>query len=262
MRELYIPDGTELIGDCEYAAEDYECIVLPPSVKRIATSAFSGAKCREVVLPEGIEEIDEWAFMDCRDLRRVVFPRSLKTLGSMAFRGCRALEKVEFSGGPTVIESATFENCVSLKQVKFGENLRVLGSKFDDGGAFQNCTSLEEVILPEGFMVLGNGTFSGCTSLARIVLPGSLAAIGEESLCKTALRELVVPEGVTEFYSVAPLCPGMERIILPSTVRSLSLKVFGGYPHLKEVVLPRRFEADKHLFFAEEDLGNIKITFI
>lgn len=261
MRELYIPDGTKKIGDCEYFGADYQRIVLPPSVRLIDMTAFSEATCREVVLPEGLEEIGERAFMACPNLKCVVLPRSLKTLGSMAFMNCRALERVEFCGGPAVIESATFENCVSLKEVKFG-NLKVLGSEFDDGGAFENCTSLQEAVLPEGFTVLGNGTFSGCTSLARIFLPKSLAAIGEESLYRTAIRELIVPEGVKDFYNVAPLCPQLERIVLPSTVLSLSLKVFGGYPHLKEVVLPRRFEADKHLYFSEEDLGNIQITFI
>ena len=261
MKELYVPDGTVIVDDCEYIAEDCERVVLPPSVKCIKPSAFSGSKCREVVLPEGLEEIGEWAFMDC-PLQRIVLPRSLKVLGSMAFMDCRALERVEFLGGPEIVEGGTFRNCVSLKEVVFGKGLCVLGSKVDDFGAFEDCTSLKEVVLPEGFVVLGNGTFSGCTSLSRIVLPKSLAAIGEQSLARTAIKELIVPEGVKDFYNVAPLCPNMERIVLPSTVRSLSLKEFGGYPHLKEVVLPRRFEADQKLFFREEDIGRIQITYI
>ncbi len=262
MKELIVPAGTEIIGDCEYYGEDYERIVLPPSVKCIETSAFSEAKCREIVLPEGLEEIREWAFMGCPALKSVVFPRSLKTLGSMAFMGCRALERVVFSDGPEILESATFKDCVSLKEVTFGAGLCVLGSEFDDGGVFENCISLREVVLPEGFVVLGTSTFMDCTSLSRIVLPGSLAAIGEGSLAHTAISEIVVPEGVDDFYNVIYGCKQLERIVLPSTVKGLSYKAFGGLPRLKEVTLPRRFEKDKDLFFRKEDLGRIQITFI
>ncbi len=262
MRELRVPEGTEKIGDCEYFGADFERIVLPASVKFIDMSAFSNAKCREIVLPEGLGEIADYAFAESA-LERVILPASLKKLGSMAFRNCKSLKSVFFSGdGPAVIESATFWNCISLEEVRFGAGLKATGSEFDDGGAFQGCAALKEAVLPEGFVFLGAGTFAGCSSLARAVLPATLAAIGEEALAGTAIEELEVPEGVKEFYNAVPLCNRLRRIVLPSTVTSLSLKAFGGLPALGEVVLPRRFEADFGLYFPENARETMKIVFI
>ena len=38
----------------------------------------SFGELEELLLPEGIEEIDDEAFLDCKNLRRAVFPSTLR----------------------------------------------------------------------------------------------------------------------------------------------------------------------------------------
>lgn len=264
MTEYRIPKGVKVVTEDDLPAEDYERIILPEGAVSIEDFSFFGLPTlREVVFPEGFESIGMSVF-DGSAIERVVFPASLKTLGHGAFRDCRKLQSVVFLGeGPEIIESTTFEDCTSLKTVTFGTGLKVTGSEtmMDYGGAFEGCVSLEEAILPEGMVLLGNGTFRGCTSLARVVLPKSLTAIGERALAETAIRELIVPDGVTDCFNVAPLCANLERVVIPCTVRALSLKVFNE-PALKEVVLPRKFEEDFELYFPDDARERMKITFI
>ena len=47
------------------------------------------------ILPEGIEMIENEAFLECKELKRVVIPQSVRRIGESAFYGCENLEVVE-----------------------------------------------------------------------------------------------------------------------------------------------------------------------
>lgn len=264
MTEWVSPKIEEL-DDMALPEEVFERVVISSGTKRIADFTFGEQQSlKEIVLPEGLESIGAYAFHHC-GIERVVFPASLKELGVGAFMACRSLRSVLFLGeGPEIIESAAFMNCISLQELTLGKGLKVTGSEepMDFGGAFETCENLREVVLPEGFVFLGNATFSGCKSLARIVLPKGMIALGERSLAETAIRELLVPDGVTHCFNVAPLCKQLERIAIPTSVKGLSLKAFGGKPSLRDVVLPKKFEEDFDLFFPDDAKERMKITWI
>ncbi|MBR1530270.1 MAG: leucine-rich repeat domain-containing protein [Oscillospiraceae bacterium] len=69
-----------------------------------------------VLIPEGITDIDEYAFA-CSHMKSVVIPEGVIKIGQCAFANCLELEKITL---PTTIEwadSGAFSNCVSLKEV-------------------------------------------------------------------------------------------------------------------------------------------------
>ena len=43
-----------------------------------------------VIIPDGIEEIGEFAFYDCASLKEINLPENLTTIGSEAFRNCKS----------------------------------------------------------------------------------------------------------------------------------------------------------------------------
>ena len=47
------------------------------------------------ILPEGIEMIEDGAFLFCEELKRVVIPQWVRRIGNLAFYGCENLEVVE-----------------------------------------------------------------------------------------------------------------------------------------------------------------------
>ncbi len=49
---------------------------------------------KEIVIPEGILEIEEEAFANCSHLTKVTLPSTLRKIGRNAFVGCKALEQV------------------------------------------------------------------------------------------------------------------------------------------------------------------------
>lgn len=82
----------------------------------------------KVVVPEGVEKIEDWAFKDCHQLQILKLPNSLKRIGFGAFT-CTKLEYVSFPEGVEEIEEAAFFNS-SLTTVTLPSTLKVLHDAF------------------------------------------------------------------------------------------------------------------------------------
>lgn len=117
MKKLVIPNGVKIIEGLVFAGSQIEEIHLPSSLTELHTYVFLGCEklkrvvmaggalkkiqghcfqqctaLQTIVIPEGVEEIAEWAFMDCKSLTSVTFPKSLKKIGEDAFDNCPKLK--------------------------------------------------------------------------------------------------------------------------------------------------------------------------
>ncbi len=71
----YKRDVVNTIGNSAFAAnQTLKKISLPESVIRIEDGAFIGSSIEEIVLPNSLESIGEWAFDQCGNLKRIVVP--------------------------------------------------------------------------------------------------------------------------------------------------------------------------------------------
>ncbi|MFI3253584.1 MAG: leucine-rich repeat protein [Eubacteriales bacterium] len=84
--------------------------VVPAHVKRISCKAFIEAKFQEIILPDGLLEIDERGFWDCSNLKKITIPSSVKVLVQDAFTECKNLEEVVVSSG-TRVEDGALKDC-------------------------------------------------------------------------------------------------------------------------------------------------------
>ena len=65
----------------------------------IGRKAFLSRKTlKEIVLPDTIEEIGDWAFAHTEELKKIVIPRHELTRGKELFLGCKQLEEIVLSG--------------------------------------------------------------------------------------------------------------------------------------------------------------------
>ncbi len=73
----------------------------------------------EYSLPDGYNQIGEWAFSDCVYLENAVLPESVTRIGEYAFWDCLALASISIPRGVTWIPDSVFYNCNALKDVYF-----------------------------------------------------------------------------------------------------------------------------------------------
>ena len=210
---LYDANKRSVIFYPSYAtSETYE---MPSTVFELATSAFAGSKLKSIVISDNIKVIPDNCFKGSVDLESVKIPLSVTTIGNEAFRDCVKLDNVAIPASCTSIGDYAFQNCASLKNFDFGTR----NTSLDVGLAlFQNCTSLEEIILPEG-----------------------LTAIPEYMFANTGIKDVVVPETVTDLSGRGLFkgCAELVSIVLPTTyVGDLGAEAFRDCVKLKSIVIP------------------------
>lgn len=89
----------------------------------------------QVILPDGLTSIGEYAFYEASGLTAVTIPDSVAKIGKRAFYGCQGLETVVLPTGLTEIEERTFYNCYSLKEITIPAQVTSIGvAAFVDAG--------------------------------------------------------------------------------------------------------------------------------
>ena len=102
-----------------------ENLVIPNGIEYIDEKAFANCKILEsVVIPESLTDIRDGAFYDCENLKSVTFPATLRGIGANAFEYCTALEgNISIPGGVHTIGRQAFKDCKAIKSVAIEEGV-------------------------------------------------------------------------------------------------------------------------------------------
>ena len=198
---------------------------------------------RHLILPEGIQEIGDFAFSRMR-LEQVNLPKSLRKLGRSCFSSCHWLstDPLIIPDGITSIPPQCFINCQCFKKLVLPSTLKTI-----EGAAFYN-TRVEEANFPEGLEYIKGLAFEG-SDLKKAILPSTLKDLSEFtfSMCPK-LQEIKIPEGVTKIpLGFASWCHLLEEVNIPKSVTVIEVDAFGSDVKLKPIDLPeglKRIEQD------------------
>ena len=177
-------------------------IVIPNSVTNIGDYAFSGCRSlTDIVIPDSVTNIGDCAFWDCRSLTDIVIPNSVTSIGDNAFEYCFSLSNLVIPDGVTSIGKWAFEDCSSLSSVVIPDSVTSIGNH-----AFAYCESLTDIVIPDSVTSIGDNAFAYCESLTDIVIPDSVTSIGDNAFrhC-SSLSSVVIPESVVNLNG-NPFC--------------------------------------------------------
>lgn len=148
-------------------------VTVPSTVTEIRDPHTRGAydSITELVLPSGLKQISDYAFMDCSKLTTINLPSGLETIKEDAFCGA-GLTSVTIPASVT-IERGAFNEC-PLVSVSYE-----LGRKRIEGGSFFGFDKLTTVTIPASVTYIGPWSFSTCISLTKVVIENGNAEIGE-----------------------------------------------------------------------------------
>ncbi len=119
----------------------------------------------EIIIPDGVTSIGNYAFADCGNLTSIILPNSITSIGKQSFENCTKLEYVNLPNNTKTILFAAFRYCRSLTSVIIPNSVKSI-----DTGAFQGCTSLTSVIIPNSVTSIANNVFQGCSSLTSVTI--------------------------------------------------------------------------------------------
>lgn len=73
-----------------------ETVEIKKGTKKIASTAFSSSRVKEVTLPNSIEEIEPHAFFNCQDLQKIVFGKNIRIIENDSFVKCPNIHEIVF----------------------------------------------------------------------------------------------------------------------------------------------------------------------
>jgi len=225
-----------------------------------------------LVIPETVSSIADYACYGCSGLESLILPTSLVDpeideddiygtntyyygIGRCAFQDCSGLKEIIVPSGISYIPYCAFMNCSTMTNAVLPESVKRI-----DYMAFAGCTSLETVTIPGALDYLGDDAFADTKFLEEredgvVVIGGCVVRVNGE--CPA---EVVIPPGTKSIAGRAFLdCHEIESIVIPESVKSIGDEAFSCCLNLKHVTLPSVEMLGAYMFAGCESLGAIEI---
>ena len=239
IQKVVIGEGITDTGS-EWFAYDKSIteVQLPSTLKRIGYYCFNQIGAREIVIPEGVEELGEGAFLFC-GLERVQLPSTLKVIGDSAFFCNNSLTEIQLPDGLEKIDDQAFVD-TPLETVRIPGSVKYIGL-----GAFYDSqlTSVEgldqvefvgfhafepDVMEPyvreENNMKIVGGTlmeYQYANSETAVNVPDGIVAIGDYAFANYELVEQW-DRPLAEVRTNKVL----EKVVLPESVKYIGEGAF------------------------------------
>ena len=210
---------------------------------------LNGELVEDLVIPNTVTEIEDWAFVGCTSLSNVTIPDSVTSVGSYAFEYCTSLSSVTIPDSVTSIGDYAFRYCYKLVEVYNLSSLTIKKGSDSNGDvgyyALDVYTSLDTPSKlstdSNGYIIHTNGeekTLVGYVgSESELTLPSGITSINQRAFygC-TSLTSVTIPNSVTRTGSYAfHECYNLMSITIGSSVTSIGYDAFYGCYKLVEV---------------------------
>ena len=225
MKEFVIKNG--VLEQYTGAGGD---VVIPEGVTEIGDNAF--ANCRElksVIIPEGVTLIGVEAFNSCWELESVTFPRSLEQIGAAAFGGCEKLQGVTLHDGLYTIERSAFAFCWGITELVCPDTLEVI-----EDLAFHDCRNMKTLQLNANIQEIGDSAFAYCNSLEAVTIPaGTAVGANAFAFCKK-LTTVTIGQWVGVDFGAFAGNPKLAELHIQRPVEFHGARIFQGCPLLAD----------------------------
>ena len=166
LEKINIPKKIEVIRERTFCGcHSIKKINIPASLKIILYSGFD--EVRPALIE--IESIESWLTLDAYQgsskpqgplylngklLTEILIPNSITKINNFAFYGISRLEKIVIPNSVTSIGKAAFASCRDLKIVVLPNNLTII-----ENSAFGGCDSLQEIVIPASVQKIDEDVF-------------------------------------------------------------------------------------------------------
>ncbi len=217
---------------------------------------LNGQLVTELIIPEDVTNICNFAFYNCDSLIRVDIGEGVTSIGERVFYNCDSLIRVDIGEGVTSIGDYAFAQCDDLISANIGNSVKSIGAY-----AFYMCTNLSNVIIGEGITSIGEYAFEAYVTISTGVnrhTPINVYITSIEAWCKINFKnkesnplfiggklyfngelatELVIPESVDNISDYALCyCPdNITKVIIYSRTATFGSNTFYIVPTVFEI---------------------------
>ena len=210
-------------------------LVIPDTITEIKDFAFSYAtSLKSVTIPDSVTRIGWSAFLGCTELTTLIVPNSVTCIMPHAFSGCSGLADITIPESLTSISQSTFFETAWYNSQPDGVLYMAKWSLGCKGNALSGSLTIQE-----GTRGIARNAFDECNELTSVVVPDSVLYIcdfafsGCKKLKSVTLGKSLIKIGNAAFSD----CSSLTGIVLPDSVTEIGRDAFGGCKKLKSVAL-------------------------
>lgn len=200
----------------------------------------------DVVIPEGVKEIGNDAFIDCGGLASVTIPEGVREIGSYAF-GESSIQSVTIPKSVRSIGHGAFSYCENLTSVTFQDREDAVGIEELDL-LFNGSPNITNVAIPRCMTRIAIALFGDTLWLKKL---GEFAVLDHFLIKYQGTKaNVVIPEEIEElgWLSFAH-CDCVKSVVIPESVTEIGHCTFMGCKNLQSVTIPKSVEEiDKSVF--------------
>lgn len=186
LKEVSIKDVAQICNMVYEGSTDLDINYEANPVYYADTLYLNGELLTDLVIPEGITQIIDYAFYGIRNIETVSIPGTVVAMGENSFRGCNNITEMNVSVNNTIYSSVEgiLLNKAQTTILKYpAANDRtvydmpnsVTTIKVD---AFANSKNLTAIILSDSLKNIGADVFSDCSNLKTVVFPVGIVSVG------------------------------------------------------------------------------------
>ncbi len=188
---------------------------------------LNGELVKELVIPDGVTSIADYAFYGCESLTSVEIPDSVTEIGEAAFAVCTNLTSITIPHSVTEINVGAFNGCTSLTGVYITDISAWCKINFGVSDLSGNSNPLywahnlylkgelvRELVIPDGVTSIADYAFYGCESLTSVTIPNSVTSIGTDAFYNcTNLTCVAIGNGLTTINAGAfSTCTNLSEV--------------------------------------------------
>lgn len=268
IKEIILPENITSLAEMLFFEAKVEKVTFLGEVKEIPRATFRYCnQLREIILPEGLETIHDYAFYHCERLTNLSLPDSVISIGDFSFAYCYAitsfpislsLEHIGYGALDELTHLSSFQidekqrhfsvydDCLYTKNLEtlirvpekkglmnFANNVKVIGS-----GAFYKCQEIQSLTLPETLIKIEDFAFYFMNQVYTLQIPSSVQEIGESAFdTMEHLVSITLPNLKTLSKNLFSNCEILQEISIPSSVTSLEEGVFYNCGLLESLII-------------------------
>lgn len=193
---------------------------------------IDGEEVSNVIVPDGVTEINDYAFYNATNVTSVELPVSLQKIGNYSFYKCRHLNSINLPDFLESIGEGAFIEC-QLNSITFPHSIKYIGS--DAFGQWPNVNKITYVSfasLESLFSIqFGNMCSNPMTTARNLIIDGN------------EIFNIVIPDDITKINDYTFFnARNLKSIYIPNSVTSIGEGSFMGCTNLKSIIIPGYIE--------------------
>ncbi len=221
LTSLYIPDTVVNIGNgILQMCENLISVRYSASMNTLPSASVYGCSSLiEIIIPEGVENIQGYTFSYLTALTEVHFPKSLKYIDSNAFSSCNNIAIITVDPDNeyyTVVDGILYNKDVT--QMVF----------------FPKALEIDTLVLPDTVTSLPDSAFEE-SRIKHVEIPSSITSLPSSCFRNSAIESVVLPESITYLpWNCFADCKNLKEVNL-EYVTGYDMAVFYGCVSLEKI---------------------------